>query len=289
MLFVSHKVVRRNYILLLIFMSTLEYWSMVKMVIRKVNTGITGLDTMLQGGFPEGRMILITGGPGTGKTIFCSQFLHYGATKDGVKTVFISLDETKNHFVEEMLTFGWNFKELEQEGKFTFIDASDVRRIPAQAFQPRQVGGLQVSGKELARARLIDNIFKTFEGGRSIDRFIGDIGAQRVVLDSVSGLTFRFPEAWEKRQAILDIMEALNAIGVTCLITSEAISIGEIREVQPEEYLSQGVIDVQTLRTGERAVRILKMRGTEVDSVPRPYKIGETGIEVYADQNIYQT
>jgi len=59
--------------------------------------------------------------------------------------------------------------------------------------------------------------------------------------------------------------------------------------VQPEEYLSQGVINLQTLRNGERAVRILKMRGTEVDSVPRPYKIVETGIEVYSDQNIYQT
>ena len=259
------------------------------MAIGKVETGITGLDAMLRGGFPEGRMILITGGPGTGKTIFCSQFLHYGATKGGEKTVYISLDETKNHFVEEMLTFGWDFKELEQGRRFTFINASDVRRIPAQAFQPSQVGKLPVSGKELARARLIDNIFKTFEGGRSIDKFIGDIGAQRVVLDSMSGLTFRFPKAWEKRQVILDIMEALNEIGATCLVTSEAISIGEARQVQPEEYLSQGVIHLQTLGTGERAVRILKMRGTEVDSVPRPYKIGETGIEVYPDQNIYQT
>ena len=76
------------------------------MAIAKVETGITGLDTMLRGGYPEGRMILITGGPGTGKTIFCSQFLHYGAAERGEKTVFISLDETKFHFEEEMLTFG---------------------------------------------------------------------------------------------------------------------------------------------------------------------------------------
>jgi KaiC/GvpD/RAD55 family RecA-like ATPase len=109
------------------------------------------------------------------------------------------------------------------------------------------------------------------------------------VLDSISGLTFRFPEAWEKRQAILDIMEALDDIGATCLITSEAISTGEARQVQPEEYLSQGVIRLETLGTGERVVRILKMRGTKVDSVPRPYEIGETGIEAYPDQNVYQT
>jgi KaiC/GvpD/RAD55 family RecA-like ATPase len=254
-------------------------------MVRKVESGITGLDEMLRGGFPEGRMILIIGGPGTGKTILCSQFLYHGATKQE-KTVYISLDETKSHFLEEMLTFGWNFQELEQDNVFTFIDASSIRRIPEEA----KVGKLPVAGKELARERLKDSIFKTLdESGQLMDRALGDLGAQRIVLDSISGLTFRFPDAREKRQAMLDIMEALNGIGATCLITSEAISIGEERQVQPEEYLSHGAILLQTLGTGERAVRIVKMRGTEVDSTPRPYKIGQTGLEVYSGQNIYQT
>lgn len=243
---------------------------------------------MLRGGFPLGRMMLITGGPGTGKTIFGAQFLYHGAARKEEKTMYVSLDETKSQFVEEMLTFGWDFKKLEEDEKFTFIDASDIRRIPQQAVEDRQ-SGMAVSGKELARARLVDEIFKTWEGGGNIDKFFGNIGAQRVVLDSISGLTFRFPQAWEKRQAILDIMEALNKIPATCLITSEAVSVGERRLVQSEEYLSQGVISLQTLKNGERAVRTLKMRGTDADSVPRPYKIVETGIEIYPDQNIYQT
>jgi len=256
-------------------------------MVGKVETGIPGFDEMLRGGFPEGRMILVMGGPGTGKTIFCSQFLHHGATKQGEKTVYISLDETKSHFLEEMLTFGWNFQELEQDNKFTFIDASNIRRIPEEA----KVGRMQVTGKELARERLKESIFTTFDGTqtRAIDRFVGDLGASRVVIDSISGLTFRFPETWEKRQAMLEIMEALDDIGATCLITSEAISIGEERQVQPEEYLSHGAVLLQTLRTGERAVRIVKMRGTEVDSTPRPYQIGQTGIEVYPGQRIFQT
>jgi KaiC/GvpD/RAD55 family RecA-like ATPase len=259
------------------------------MGIRKIETGIPGLDNMLKGGFPEGRMILVTGGPGTGKTIFCAQFLHYGADTKGEKTMYISMDETKFHFVEELLTFGWDFKKLEQEEKFTFVDASDVRRIPEQAFENRQASKMPVSGKELARARLIDEIFKTYEGGSNLAKFFGDIGAQRIVLDTISGLTFRFSKSWEKRQAILDVMEALSKIPATCLIVSEAMSIGTQRQVQPEEYLSHGVIQLQTLGTGERAVRILKMRGTEVDSIPRPYRIGKTGIEVYSAQSIFQT
>jgi len=189
--------------------------------------------------------------------------------------------------VEEMLTFGWDFRSLEQDKLFKFIDASGVRRLAEQA----KVGTLTVDGKQLARTRLMDEIFTTFDGSKSsgIEKMFGDFGAQRVVLDSISGLTFRFPEDWEKRQAILDIMEALNTSEATCLITSEAVSVGEERQVLPEEYLSQGVIHLQILGTGERVVRVLKMRGTEVDTAPRPYKITQKGIEVYPDQNIYQT
>jgi KaiC/GvpD/RAD55 family RecA-like ATPase len=259
------------------------------MTFTRVETGIAGLDVMLRGGFPSGRMTLITGGPGTGKTIFCAQFLHHGANKKGEKTMYISLDENKSQFFEEMLTFGWDFKELEEEEKFTFVDASDIRRIPEQAVEEKEGGKMIVSGKELARARLMNEIFRTWEGGSNMDKFWGNIGAQRVVLDSISSLTFRFPHAWEKRQAILDIMEALNKIPATCLITSEAVSVGERRLVQPEEYLSQGVINLQTLQNGERTVKVLKMRGTDADSVPRPYKIAETGIEIYPEQTAYQT
>ena len=256
------------------------------MVIR-VETGIAGFDKMLRGGFPHGRMILVIGGPGTGKTIFGSQFLYHGATELGEKSVYISLDETRPHFLEEMLTFGWDFKELERDKRFTFIDASNIRRIPEET----KIGVSRVAGKEAARERLKESIFTMYDGtkARAIDRFIGDLGAQRVVLDSISGLTFRFPEAWEKRQAILEIYEALASVGATCLVTSEAISVGEERQVQPEEYLSHGVVLLQTLGTGERAVRIVKMRGTEVDSTPRPYQIGQTGIEVYPEQSIFET
>ena len=88
---------------------------------------------------------------------------------------------------------------------------------------------------------------------------------------------------------MLEIMEALDSIGATCLIISEAISIGAERQVQPEEYLSHGALLLQTLGTGKRAIRIVKMRGTEVDSAPRPYKIEQTGIEVYPGQSIFQT
>ena len=86
-----------------------------------VETGIPGLNELLSGGFPEERVILLIGGPGTGKTIFAAQFLYKGFTDFNEKGIFISLDESKKHLYHEMQTFGWDFKkEKEKTGRSEF-------------------------------------------------------------------------------------------------------------------------------------------------------------------------
>ena len=59
--------------------------------LERVKTGISTLDEILLGGFPRGSIILVAGGPGTGKTIFAAQFIHSGATKYNEKGVYVSL------------------------------------------------------------------------------------------------------------------------------------------------------------------------------------------------------
>ena len=58
----------------------------------KLSSGLPGLDTMLDGGFNRGRVILVLGEPGTGKTIVCSQYLHHGAANLGQKGMFIGMN-----------------------------------------------------------------------------------------------------------------------------------------------------------------------------------------------------
>jgi circadian clock protein KaiC len=242
-------------------------------LISRVESGIPGLDSLLDGGLPGGKVVLILGEPGTGKTILSSQYLHWGAARRNEKGVYVGLNEPKPRFMAEMAALGMDFPQLEKDNKFAYIDATEVRRIPEQA----RVGRIPVGGRELGLVNLID----------LVQEGIDKLSPGRVVVDSISDLIFRFPSIEERRPAVLDIVEVLQSTETTCLLTSELPSTGIDRVLQPEEYLAEGVILLRMLKDGARSLQVLKMRGTKVDSIPRPYVIKANGLEVYATEEIY--
>jgi len=99
-------------------------------VIERISSGIPGLDTLLRGGLPKGRIFLVIGNSGAGKTIFGMQFLYNGAVEHGEPGLYISLKENATHLKEEMLELGWDVEELESKGLLAIIDASPIRSIP---------------------------------------------------------------------------------------------------------------------------------------------------------------
>lgn len=238
----------------------------------KLSSGLPGLDTMLDGGFNKGRVVLVLGEPGTGKTIICSQFLHHGATQ-GENSMFIGMNEPKSRFMKEMLALGMDFAKLEGEGRFKYVDATEVRKIPETA----KVGRIAVGGRELGLVNLLE----------TIQSAIAKFEPERIALDSMSDLVFRFPTVEERRPVVLDMIETLQGTSATSLLTSELLSTGEERMLQPEEYLAEGVLLMRTLRKGVRTIQILKMRGSKVDTHPRPYVITGKGIEVLATEEVY--
>jgi len=239
----------------------------------KQSTGVAGLDSMLDGGLSEGRVVLVLGEPGCGKTILCSQYLFYGATQKNEKAVFVGMNEPKSRFMAEMGELGMEFEKLEKSEMFSYVDATDVRRIPEEA----KVGRIPVGGRELGLVNLMDTIQEAVQRN----------SPKRVVVDSISDLVFRFPKLEERRPVILDLVEALQQTKATCLMTSELLSTGEGRILQPEEYLAEGVILLRTAQKGLRSIQVLKMRGSKIDTHPRPYVIKDSGLEVYATEELY--
>jgi len=247
-------------------------------MVDRTPTGIPGLDEILTGGFPRGRVILLVGGPGTGKTILTSQFLMNGIKMYGENGAFVSLDETKAHFYREMSLFGWKFEDLEKGKKFAFINASPLRHMPGEV----KIGRTSIGRKDFSILSLIEGIKTHTEL----------INAKRIVVDPVTSLIFQYPEMVERRTAILDLVDALVKTGATCLMTTELRAMGPTveRAVQLEEYLAHGVMILSNAKVGKthnRVMQVEKMRETAIDMQPRPYKISTNGIEVFPKETIF--
>lgn len=232
--------------------------------VRRISTGIPGLDTMIEGGFLLGRSILIAGGPGAGKTIACGQFLRYGITRNE-RGIYVSFDENRERFYHEMARFNWNFEQLEREGTFRFIDASPSPDVDAD------------------NQRSLSQIIK------SLSRFTFDLRAKRVAVDGLAALSFEFPNAVDRRRAFLRLIQGLTSSNLTSLLTSEIRISALDRPIQLEEYLADGTIVMQNLlinRTLTRTIQVEKMRGTAVDGEIRPYQITADGIKVFNTEKV---
>jgi circadian clock protein KaiC len=123
----------------------------------------------------------------------------------------------------------------------------------------------------------------------AIQKNIKNVGAKRLVVDGMAALIFQFPEENKRRTAVLDLIDALISTQVTCLITLELKSAGLDRILQPEEYLTDGAILMQTYKIGKtfsRVIQIEKMR-SEIDHQPRPYRITNNGIEVFPKEAVF--
>ena len=239
------------------------------------------MNELISGGFPQNRVILVIGGPGAGKTIFASEFLYKGIAEYGENGVFISLDESKNHFFAEMAKFGWDFKKAEQEGKFGFLDATRLSRAAMLREKMMKEESSSLRGKELQIDRLVEDMHA----------MIKKVNAKRVVLDTLASLFYRFLDPIERRAASVDLIEALSDCGATVLVTTELGQIGLERKISDEEFLVHGVIMMQTLFSGgitTRGLQVEKMRGVNVNTNLVPYIIDKTGIEIYPNMPLFR-
>lgn len=248
---------------------------------ERVSTGVEGLDEMVSGGFPRGRVVLVFGGPGTGKTILASQFLYKGISEYGENGIFVSLDEGKSHFYSEMLKFGWDFNKAEEEGKFLFVDATRLSRVAMLKEKMMREETSSLRGKQLQVDKLIEELQEK----------IKQIDAKRVVLDTLASLFYRFLDPIERRTAGVELIESLSDINVTTIVTTELNYLGLERNLMDEEFLVHGVIMMQTLFSGgttTRALQVEKMRGASINPNLVPYTIDKNGVEIFPAMSIFR-
>ena len=230
-------------------------------VVNRVKTGIKGLDELIEGGFPDKSLILLTGTTGTGKSIFAMEFLVEGALKQNEPGVYISLQESMEETIQEMRFFGWPVDKLVEEGKLLVV-------------QPELYN--------------FDALLTTIED--AIDK----VKAKRLVIDSISTIGMYFEKKFKIRKSLLEIAQLLKKLDCTSIAISE-IGEGEI-ELSPfgiEEYIADSVIIMYYAKKGSsfiRAMTIRKMRTTRHSTKIHPIEIRRhEGIVVYPTEEVFST
>ncbi len=235
---------------------------------NRIPTGIEGLDGLIEGGLPEGRSFLVSGATGTGKSIFCTQFIYEGATKFKQPGVYVTLDERPNLLREDMLSFGWDLRKLEDDNLIEMIDGS-----VAKIGMPSDEQFAMPTGFDLDKLLL------------EIMRTTRRIGAKRLVIDSLPALGFNYDNTNEVRKAILKLSYMLERTGVTTLMVSEVkeSDAGTFSRFGVEEFVVDGVFILHYLGMGSqsnRTLHIRKLRATHHSEDLHPLQITPRGISI---------
>lgn len=248
---------------------------------ERINTGIKGLDEMLQGGLPKGRTILVVGSPGSGKTTFAMQFLVGGANV-GEPGLYISLEEKPERTKSNLAAFGWDLDTLEHDGKITFIDATELRK------PSRRISQGAMSAEDRITLALPEITLGSLL--RTIRKIAAEENTQRIVVDPITSLMLRYGEEAKRRRAVLLFFDALQSLECSCIMISELRTSVLERRFQLEEFLSEGVILLHTMvHEGNviRGIQVEKMRGIAHDTQLRPYQITQSGVEVFPKDRVF--
>jgi circadian clock protein KaiC len=225
----------------------------------KARTGISGLDSVTGGGLPRGRPTLVCGPAGCGKTLLAMEFLVRGITDYDEPGVFIAFEETREDLIANVASLGFDLESLEAGGKLV-IDHVDA--VPSDLVE---TGEWDLDG-------LLLRI------GASID----EVGARRIVIDTIETLFGGFTNSSVLRAEIARLFAWLKSRGVTAIITGER-GQGTLTRHGIEEYVSDCVISLDhrvTDQTSTRRLRIMKYRGSMHGTNEYPFLIGETGVSV---------
>src|SRR3989344_5450428 len=91
------------------------------LAVELIKTGVPGLDKVLKGGLRKNSTVLITGAPGTGKTLLTLQFIYYGAKDYNENGIFISTEESLEVLGQSAKNLGMELNPMVKKGKILFL------------------------------------------------------------------------------------------------------------------------------------------------------------------------
>jgi circadian clock protein KaiC len=229
--------------------------------LEKAPTGISGLDQITGGGMPRGRVTLVAGSAGAGKTLLGLNFLVAGARQYGERGVLMTFEESAAKVALNVRSLGFDIDELvrtDQLAVLAFqVDASEI--VPAGDFD-------------------FEPIFAI------LDDAISRVGAKRVVLDTIEVIFGAFGNDAIVRSELIRLVRWLDERGVTVILTGERGNEGgSLTRHGIEEYVTDCVIVLDHRVNAEistRRLRVVKYRGSAHGTNEYPFLISAHGFTV---------
>lgn len=227
---------------------------------ERVPTGVKGFDELIQGGIPKGASVLVSGGAGSGKTIFATTFIYEGARKHGDPGLFVTVEGNLKNIVWNMENFGWDIKSLE---------AKNLMKIYRMHIDPRKPVEPQID-KELD----------------IITSMVKDIGATRLTIDSTTSFGAWMSDQGKLRNLLFRFVDALKDLNCTTMLTAE--TKGGPRDFSAygvEEFVVDGIFAMYFIPPN-RSIFVRKLRGTKHSQSVHPCEIGKEGLEIKSKDEV---
>ncbi len=221
----------------------------------RIASGISGFDTLVDGGLPANRLFVLSGPPGSGKTTFAAQFTAAGV-RTGESCLYLSLHETESELITDLASYSFGFDQVAAAPGFYFRNLLDDRTD----LQLRPTGDTRDS---------VDRI------PRRIQDFVEKHDISRVVLDSTMLLSY-----YAASDAMLRVVSGLKRTKATVILIAE---MTDPTAYTDEHYLAHGVIFLHNfLNDGgmERGIQIVKMRGCDIDTEIHQLEFTADGLQI---------
>ncbi|MFC6988574.1 RAD55 family ATPase [Haloplanus sp. GCM10025708] len=219
-------------------------------------TGIDGLDSILDGGIIEDATVLVSGNPGTGKSILGLQFIYHGVREFDEKGIYLSFEENASDIEQAAESIGFDeWGTLVENGDILVYDKREL------------LGDTDFGGT-------LDRLLEAFE----------ETEYERLVLDSLTMFELFFETEKEKRTYLLKFSDILKENGLTSLLINEQAAVFPETDIGLENFLTDGniyLIQTPTESGVNRYIWVAKMRKQNIETDIFPMEIGEGGITVH--------
>lgn len=255
----------------------------------RVKTGIKGLDELIEGGLVPNSVVLLTGTPGTGKTLFGLEYLYHGAM-NGENGLFICIESSPQMLKDQAQRLGMNFASLEGFKKVNFLS------VPRDNSKYSMFKIIDDAAKAIDAKRVVFDNLSTFT--INLGKFVSLWGADSNVMPPTMTIALgerQTPPPTEKAMAY-SIIEQLRMIGATTLVISfgerESLEAGgALSTDKASEFLCDGIIELYNTFIGTQRLRTLtvrKMRNTDHSQHIHNLTVDDEGITVEPAEELYK-